>query len=349
MRIVARRPAQQRQEIPKRLRQEAFLGISGDAGGAVALGEPRAVRPQDERHVRKRGRRPVERLINQNLLGGVGEVVGAANDVGDAHVEVVGHHAQVVGGLAVAAQQDKVFDLLVGHFHPARHQVVEGGAAFLRHNEAQRVALAALQPRRHFFRRQPPTTPVVLGRAAGLLRLLATLLELLRRAKARIGVAGGAQSLGQGVIAFEALRLEIRPLVPIQPQPAQAIEHRLDQLGAGAVGVSVFDAQDKDAALIAGEEPVEERRARAADVQEAGGRRRKPNPNFIFSHVCHARARFIIREPLHPANAPVAKRLRSLQENLRGGGETASISAVGQEAETFLKMRMRPRNLTLRC
>ena len=85
-------------------------------------------------------------------------------------------------------------------------------------------------------------------------------------------------------IAIEPLRLEIRrvraadlrALVPIDPQPAQAIEDAGDHLGLRALDVGVFDAQDERAAVTAGIQPVEESGARAADMQVAGGRRGEP-------------------------------------------------------------------------
>ena len=43
--------------------------------------------------------------------------------------------------------------------------------------------------------------------------------------------------------------------------------------------VGVLDAQEVTAAVLAGEQPVEQRRPRSADVQITGGRRREPNDN----------------------------------------------------------------------
>ena len=56
------------------------------------------------------------------------------------------------------------------------------------------------------------------------------------------------------------------PLIPFQPEPAQAIEDDFDRLQRVTRDVSVFDAQNERAAGMAGVEPVEQRGARAADV-----------------------------------------------------------------------------------
>ena len=86
-----------------------------------------------------------------------------------------------------------------------------------------------------------------------------------------------------------ALTLEIRPkvaagvraFIPIQAEPAQAIVDR----GRGFLGVAgfvrVLDAQNKRAAVMAREKPVEERGARAADVQVTGRRRSKADANGV--------------------------------------------------------------------
>ena len=85
---------------------------------------------------------------------------------------------------------------------------------------------------------------------------------------------------GGGAVALEPLRLEVRavravdlrPLVPVEAEPAQAVENSLDHVVRRAFDVGVFDAQHEDAAQLAREQPVEERGARAADVEVAGGR-----------------------------------------------------------------------------
>ena len=71
-----------------------------------------------------------------------------------------------------------------------------------------------------------------------------------------------------------------RAFVPIQPEPAQAVEDDVHGLLRVARGVGVLDAQDERAAGVAGIKPVEQGRARAADVQIAGRRWSKANARF---------------------------------------------------------------------
>ena len=58
--------------------------------------------------------------------------------------------------------------------------------------------------------------------------------------------------------------------VPVDPEPAQRLLDLLDRLGDLAARVGVLDPQAALAAVLPREQPVEEERAHAADVEEAG-------------------------------------------------------------------------------
>ena len=89
-----------------------------------------------------------------------------------------------------------------------------------------------------------------------------------------------SETLGRGPVSVEPLRLEVRRVrpadvrafVPVESQPAQAVEDARDHLVRRALDVGVLDPQDEHAAMAPRVQPVEERRAGAADVQVAGGR-----------------------------------------------------------------------------
>src|SRR5207245_7778957 len=122
------------------------------------------------------------------------------------------------------------------------------------------------------------------GRAAAL-RGFALRLQLLGRAVAVVRAAGRDERAGHRAIAIEAFGLkvgpvrsaDVRPFVPVEPEPAQPVEDAFDHLRRRAFDVGVFDAKDEHAAVAAREEPVEERRSRAADVQVAGWRGSQTN------------------------------------------------------------------------
>ena len=65
------------------------------------------------------------------------------------------------------------------------------------------------------------------------------------------------------------------PSSHVESEPPHAVENAGDHVGRRALDVGVFDAEDERAAVPAGVEPVEQRRARAADVEIAGRRRRE--------------------------------------------------------------------------
>ncbi len=78
-----------------------------------------------------------------------------------------------------------------------------------------------------------------------------------------------------GLVVGPGVAAHLRSLVPVDAEPAEAAQDRLQRLVDVALPVGVVDPQDEAAAVAAGVEPVEQRRAHAADVQETGGARRE--------------------------------------------------------------------------
>ena len=101
---------------------------------------------------------------------------------------------------------------------------------------------------------------------------------------AMIGFALFQQLEGDRAVAVGALILRDRFVVPGETEPGQAFQNGV----AGGVGrtfaVRVLDAQQHLAARMAGIEPVEERGARAANVQVAGGRGREASDE-LSGHI----------------------------------------------------------------
>jgi len=94
-------PAEQGKEVAEGFRKNAHLLVGNHACSPVTLGEPRLVRTQDQRNVSENGQFGAESAVLQHLLGRIRDVICAANDVGEAHIDVVGHDAEVIGGDAV--------------------------------------------------------------------------------------------------------------------------------------------------------------------------------------------------------------------------------------------------------
>ena len=68
--------------------------------------------------------------------------------------------------------------------------------------------------------------------------------------------------------------------VPVEPEPAERLLDLLGRLGDLAARVRVLDAQPELAALVAREEPVEERGVDASDVEEARRARREADDGW---------------------------------------------------------------------
>ena len=120
---------------------------------------------------------------------------------------------------------------------------------------------------------EPRAASIVLERLAARLGVFALLVELRRGAEAAIGLAGVEQTARVGLVPREVRALKHDLLVPDEPEPLEPLEDRPRAFLGAARLVGVLDAQEELAAVFLGEEPVEERRSRAADVEVAGGGR----------------------------------------------------------------------------
>ena len=108
--VLARRPAEEGEEVDERLGEEPLRAELLGAGGAVALGELLSVGAEDHPEVRERRRLGAERAEEGDVLRRVREVVDAADDVGDPHRHVVDADREVVERVAVRAHQDEVVE-----------------------------------------------------------------------------------------------------------------------------------------------------------------------------------------------------------------------------------------------
>ena len=73
-------------------------------------------------------------------------MVGAADNVRHAHVDVVDYHAEVIGRHAIRAQQNEIFDLGVGELDAAKNRVLECGTPTFGHSKAYGRRFARLGP-----------------------------------------------------------------------------------------------------------------------------------------------------------------------------------------------------------
>ena len=183
--LVAVAPAEPHQVIAHGGGKVPHRPIGIDAERAVPLGELRAVGAMDERDVRHHRHVPAKRVVDLGLARGIGEMIVAADDVGDAHVVVVHHHREHVGRRAVRAQQHEVVEVLVLPSDPPLHLVLDHGLAGERRLEPEH----GLDAGRRLGRIAVAPAPVIELGTALAARFLAHFAELFRARIAAIGQA----------------------------------------------------------------------------------------------------------------------------------------------------------------
>ena len=90
------------------------------------------------------------------------------------------------------------------------------------------------------------------------------------RQEAAIGSTGLEEGSRDFGMAFGACRLADRRLVTLKAKPGQAVMNGLDGVDGRTLAVRILDAKKISAAVMAGEQPVEKRRACPANMQETG-------------------------------------------------------------------------------
>src|SRR5262249_12293119 len=106
--IVFRRPTEQAKIIADRFRGVALLDVSGDGGAFVALAHLRTVAIQNQRNVSKVWWRRAESFVKLDVLRRVREMILAADDVRDFHLDVIDHIHEVKDPRAVRAPDGHV-------------------------------------------------------------------------------------------------------------------------------------------------------------------------------------------------------------------------------------------------
>ncbi len=107
---------------------------------------------------------------------------------------------------------------------------------------------------------------------------------------------GGQESSRHLAIHLHALGLVVGAFVPVESEPAQALQNSFDHFGGGALSIGIFNAQDQGSAAVAGEQPVEERSASPSHVQVSGWGRRKTNARMDAASELEAGAESAMRE-----------------------------------------------------
>ena len=269
-RVVVKAPADEREVVDERLRQHSAVAELLHRDGAVALGELLLVGAEHHGQVRVRGRLGLEGGVDGELARRRRQQVLAADDVGDAHADVIERVREEVRRRPVGTEDDVVAQERVVPLDPAADDVVDRARAVGRHGQADDVRQPRRLARGALLGRQAPAAPRVDQGQAGRLAPLPLGCKLVGRAVARVGGPVLDQLGRRGRIEVEPLGLAVRAVVPVDPQPAEHILGLGDRLLGRPCPVGVLEAQDHAAAGMARVEPVEEHRARVPDVEPPG-------------------------------------------------------------------------------
>src|SRR5581483_8333588 len=207
-------------------------------------------------------------------------MVVAADDMRDLHLDIVDHHAKIVGRRAVRAEDDQVVDRAALEDDLSFHQVVDDDLPLRR----------GFEPDGGFFagnrRGQQPAAAVVPGDLSLRHRLFPARLQLFRRAVAAVGFPFGQKGVDPLPVDLEPVGLSdwiggrSFPLVPVEPEPAHPVDDGFDG-GVGRPGaVGVLDSQKEFSPMVPGEKPVEKGCPRPADVKETGRAGGEPDANI---------------------------------------------------------------------
>ena len=233
------------------------------------------------------GKLVAEPAGDEDLPRRVRQVFLRADHVRDVEVVVVDRAGQVIQVAAVRPLDDVVLlERPVEGDRPA-HQVVEAAGSVARHLEADDGGTSlALEARRVGVGLRHPA-PAVDEPPLLALRRLALGRRLFRRGVVAVRQSPVEQLPYRRTVAMGPLRLvvrrvraaHLRPLVPVDAQPAEAVENRPQRRRDVAPPVGVVDAQDEPPPVTAREQPVEQRRADAAYVEVAGRARSESGAN----------------------------------------------------------------------
>ena len=213
-------PAQPQQIIVDRIGQKALLAEIQHRNRTMSFGELGAIRAMDQRHMGEMRAVPAHRVIDHALAESIGQMVIAADHMGDAHIMIIHHHGMQIGGRAIAAQDDHVIQFAIRHAHFTLHHIRHNRLAFQGRFDANGKGLARLLRPWLLI----PPAAVITRRAAFGGSLFAHFGQFLGRCPAPIGLAHSQQRFRYFTMPRFTLCLKDRRFIGRKPQPSKAIQ-----------------------------------------------------------------------------------------------------------------------------
>ncbi len=284
----------------------------------MTLRQALSIRPENHRQVREGGNRHAESLVDEDLLGRIGEVIVAADNVRDRHGCIIDGNGEVISGSAIGSDQNEVVDSIDRECHITAYSVRENDiATAIGHLQAPHVRLTCQDARGGGLGIERAACTVVSRKPTLGTTGLTLGVQFGRRTEARIRPTGRLETLERLRITPGALGLEVWAVIAtdtgafivIEAEPLHGTKNRLGVLLGRAFRVCVLDAKDECAAVAAGKGPVIDRGTGAADVQMTCRAWREPYA-YVLGHGT----------PFGSISQSTrGTRLRRL---LRGGGDT---------------------------
>ncbi|BAF87777.1 glutamyl-tRNA synthetase [Azorhizobium caulinodans ORS 571] len=235
-----------------------------------ALGQALAIRQRQEIVVGKARGRAAQRLEQLDLDGGVGDMILAANHVGDAHVEIVHHGGERVEEAAVGTHKNRIGEARRVHLLRAAHAIDPAHQPLVQPEAPVGTASFRLQPR-PVGRAECQRRPVIDRRQATGPLQAALEVELFLCLVRGIKPPHALQPLDRRLVEPQAVGLPDR-VVRRNAQPHEILSDSLREFGAGADRIGIVEAQHESAASPPGQQRVQQGGARIAHMDEAGGR-----------------------------------------------------------------------------
>ena len=98
----------------------------------MALGQFLTVVAVNHRDVGVNRHRRIQRFQDVNLARGIVDMVFAANNVGDFHIPVVNHDAEVIGWRTIGTADNQIVQLLVAEFDRTADLVIKNNGTLFR-------------------------------------------------------------------------------------------------------------------------------------------------------------------------------------------------------------------------
>ena len=207
--------------------------------------------------MREDGRLPLGRQRREQLQlhRGIGDVILAANNMGDREIDVVDDRGQRIKETAVLADQHRVGQRSAVDMRLAADKIAPGHQLVFEHKAPVRAPALGLPARARLWRSMQRGA-VVNGRRPARLLHLAAALQLLGRLIARVEPAHRAQAIRRRLVKRAAVGLAKREIRD-DPEPGEInLDFPRESLG-GAGEISVIETKHESSIVLRREETIE--------------------------------------------------------------------------------------------